>query len=124
MCAFKLDKWKSLRPATEKESDIENLILDYLKRVPGAFFWKDRQVKRKGSIGIRSDQKGIADILGVYRGNPVAFEVKKSDGRLSIEQKEFIKNYQQCGGFAFVVRSLDEVIANLKTIEGGKSCQA
>jgi len=52
---------------------------------------------------------GVSDILGVLKsGRFMALEVKTERGRLTGAQRAFIEAVRQAGGFAAVVRSVDE----------------
>ena len=74
-----------------KENDIVKAILKYLKTVPHCFAWKEHG----GMYGTA----GIPDIIACIDGGFYAFEVKT----------EIINS----GGYACVVRSVDEVKAIL-----------
>lgn len=98
----------------QPEKAIENQILHYLahKRI---FAWK---VKTTATFDTRIGRyrktdalymKGVADILGIFRGKPLAIEVKTKKGRLSPEQKVFLERVNQEGGLGFVARSVEEV---------------
>ncbi len=58
-------------------------------------------------------RKGVADILGIWRGLPLAIEVKTKIGQVSKEQQQFMVDFESRGGLAFVARSLEEVIERL-----------
>jgi Holliday junction resolvase len=60
----------------------------------------------------------VSDILGIYRGLPLAIEVKSDTGRLTKEQAEFLQDFAAEGGIAFVARSADEVRSRLKELAG------
>ena len=49
---------------------------------------------------------------------PIYFEIKSEKGKLSKNQKNIIKIINAAGGYCFVVRSIDEVIACLTEILG------
>lgn len=49
---------------------------------------------------------------------PIYFEIKSEKGKLSKNQKNIIKIISATGGYCFVVRSIDEVIACLTEILG------
>ena len=67
--------------------------------------------------------KGIADILGCYKGKMIAIEIKASDwkppGPYSKQWKhyqaqcEFIRNVNDAGGIAFFAQSAEEVVEKL-----------
>ena len=59
--------------------------------------------KRKGTI-----QKGWADLQGyTENGVYVAVEVKKIGDRLSVEQKERLKDIFECGGIVYICTEVD-----------------
>ena len=61
---------------------------------------------------------GVADILGIYKGKPLAIEVKSEKGRLSIHQKIFLQQFQNHGGIAIIARSIEELEQKLEKYEG------
>ena len=108
---------KKKKPAP-LEKQIERAILDYLNVWLGYFAWKNhttgiyskerRQYLRPtGKYALR----GVSDIICVTPTGKVVFiEVKSAKGRVSDEQKEFISRVAECNGYAFVARSIDDVI--------------
>jgi len=102
------------------EGRIEHEIFDFLKSI-GVFCFKcDRTgifdpIKKT----FRSNRnphriKGIADILGIAPGGRfLAIEVKSADGRLSKEQRLFLRSVQDAGGIAFVARSVKQAAIEL-----------
>jgi hypothetical protein len=56
---------------------------------------------------------GIPDIIGIWRGKPLAVEIKSERGVLSSNQKEFLRRWREEGGIAIVARTLDDVIDGL-----------
>lgn len=65
-------------------------------------------------------RRGVPDILGVLppSGRLLAFEVKTLSGKLSKEQQAFIDDINAAGGFAAVVRSLDDLQEKIKQVRG------
>lgn len=63
--------------------------------------------------------KGYSDLSGVRDGDgkAVFIEVKTQKGRISQEQKKFIKRMQSAGAIAGVCRSVEDAV---KLINGGK----
>ncbi len=104
------------------ETDIQLLILDWLNR-NRIFCWRNNTMGvydpktgtyRKGS---KFSLTGVSDILGILpNGRFLAIEVKSKTGKVSNEQHAFINKINKTNGLAFVARSLDEVIENLKGI--------
>lgn len=72
----------------------------------GIFHWKNHQ--GLGSV------PGIADIPGIYKGRPLAIEVKAPKGKLAEPQKAFLDNWTREGGLAIVAWSVDDVIKGLE----------
>jgi Holliday junction resolvase len=83
-----------------KEADITKQIRHYLN-CKGIFHYKAWQ-------GLGSE-RGVADIIGIYMGKPLAIEVKSEKGRLSKYQERWLKRFENAGGIAFVARSVDDV---------------
>ncbi|MFH1525825.1 MAG: VRR-NUC domain-containing protein [Bacteroidota bacterium] len=100
---------EKVKPLLEKE--ITKNIRDFL-RMRGIFHWKVRQ-----GLGC---VKGIPDIIGVMPttgtvpGTMLAIEVKTEKGVLSEHQENFLRAINDFGGIAFVARSVQDVIDNLK----------
>lgn len=98
----------------QPEKIIENQILNYLlsKKV---FCWKVKTTAsydpRRGRFLKTSSlyKKGVADILGIFKGKPLAIEVKTPTGRLSPEQRDFLTEFREQGGIAFIARSVDDI---------------
>ena len=72
----------------------------------GAYYAKERKFLAPMGAGTR---KGIADILGIWEGQPLAIEVKSKYGRLTKEQKEFLEEWSARGGISIVARCVDDV---------------
>jgi len=83
------------------EKDVTKSIRAYLS-MRSIFHWKVWQ-------GLGST-KGVADIIGIYKGKPLAIEVKTPNGKLSAHQEAFLGNWRNQGGIAIVARSVDDVI--------------
>jgi len=107
-----------IKPQTEKE--ITRSIRSYLQALR-IFHWKVWQ-------GLGS-QKGVSDIIGIYKGKFVAIEVKRED-RLDCpyncthktckEQKLFLFDVSDAGGIAIVARSVGDVFGGLGIGSYGK----
>jgi hypothetical protein len=59
-----------------------------------------------------SSTPGISDILGYHKksGKIVAVEIKFGKDTLSEEQEKFLQGVEKSGGYAFVVKSSDDII--------------
>ena len=95
------------------ESDITKSILKYLKTLPHCFFWKEH-----GGIYGTS---GIPDIIVCIGGRFIALEVKTQKGKTTPLQNAAIRKIRSSGGFAFVVRSVEEAKNAIDSATGGKN---
>lgn len=110
-------------PNYPTEKEIQNSILDFLQIQPQCIAWPTASVglydpttkgfRRPG----KHFRRGVADILGIWRGLPLAIEVKTKIGRVTKEQTQFLVDFESHGGVAFVARSLEDVIKGLCLIE-------
>lgn len=53
--------------------------------------------------------QGVADILGIWKGRPLAIEVKAGKGRPSKEQTEFLTRFCSAGGIAICAWGVDDI---------------
>lgn len=112
---------KTFKQLGESEHAIQKLILERLGLLRGAFFWREnsgmvKETDRYGKMRMwRAGIKGIADIVGVYKGRLVAIEVKAKGKKLSMHQKAFLQRVRDCGGIGFVCDDDKQVI---KLLEG------
>jgi len=99
-----------MKQPTLKEADITKQIRNVLKTFR-IFHWKVWQ-------GLGSTP-GVPDIVGIMPdGRFLGIEVKTAKGVLSDHQSKFIENINAAGGFAFVARSVDDVIEKLNLRKG------
>ena len=111
---------RGLQPS---EAEIQKAILQFLGYVQDAFFWRNNTgavkiVRNNGKKGfVKFGLKGSPDIIGCYKGNFVAFEVKSAKGIASLEQKDFLNRIKKCGGYSFIVRSVDDVVNAMEKIK-------
>lgn len=82
-------------------------VKDYLKK-RGIFHWKVFQTL--GCV------KGVADIIGIYKGKFLAIEMKSATGRLTENQKIFLDRVTAEGGIAIMAKTLDDVIKGLDNV--------
>lgn len=107
-----------------RESIIQKQILDYLKMRKDLVCWRNQNIgiydpkikKFRSSNSI----PGASDIFGVWKstGQFIAIEVKSEIGRLSDNQRNFLKMISDCNGIAIVARSLEDVIKGLDHYAG------
>lgn len=104
------------------EREIETQILMWLK-AKGIMAWK---IKSTGFYDVRRKcfrkdtgpyRLGVADILGIYKGKPLACEVKAKKGLVSDLQREFLEEFAREGGIAFVARSVEDVERVLRVVD-------
>lgn len=109
----------ALEPA---EADIQRAIMDYLrvcKRV--GFAWRNNSGAAKSSYTdargktkerfVRFGCKGSSDIIGwTADGRFLAIECKTSKGRITPDQREFLRKVRAAGGVAILARSVDDVV--------------
>jgi len=109
-----------------KETDVQMAICDYLATIgDDCLFWRNNNVGvfdptrrcfRKNHS--KYTPNGISDILGIYRGKPMAIEVKRPKPDKTYptkEQKVFLQVFAEAGGIAFVARSVEDVIKGLNS---------
>jgi hypothetical protein len=93
------------------EGRVKAACLRYLEK-RGIKAWNNPS----GAVRIAPDRwlhfgkKGSADILGILPGGRfLAVECKAPDGRLSLEQREFLTDIKALGGMAVMVRGWKEL---------------
>jgi len=59
------------------------------------------------------ENKGIADICGIYQGKPLYIEIKGPRAKTHQEQLNFLKNAIDQGAIAFVADSFDIIVDQL-----------
>ena len=81
------------------EATLKRQCLSYLKKHPDIWYVKisDRFIS------------GIPDIFVCHQGRFMAFELKSGKGVVSKIQQATIRNIRKAGGFAEVIRSLEEL---------------
>jgi hypothetical protein len=70
-----------------------------------------------GEHFMRGAEAGTADLIGVYRGIPVAFEVKTATGRQSKSQEEWSFRWRVAGGVYEIVRGYEDALRTLNDID-------
>ncbi len=92
-----------------KESDLIRKIVEYLKTVPNLFYWKEHG----GMYGTA----GIPDLIICYKGRFIAFECKVGKNKPTVLQEMTIKQIIKAGGYAMVVRTVEEVRKTISAFE-------
>ena len=59
---------------------------------------------------VRGAEAGTADLVGLYRGIPVALEVKTESGRQTATQREWQQRWEAAGGVYRVVRNYNDAL--------------
>jgi hypothetical protein len=112
-----------VRSLAVKETPIVQAIRLALGRMPDCVLWRnntgvatfqDRPVR----YGLAN---GSSDLIGIVAGRFVALEVKTLTGRASDEQNLFLNLVRQKGGFACVVRSVDDALSAIDRCRKGLS---
>jgi hypothetical protein len=97
----------------QKETGIENKILERLEKEPRCIAYKTPTKGRKsGNIRLkkkRYDKTGKSDIVCCLHGYFVAIEVKKPKGKQSPEQKEFEYEIKTSMGLYWLIESVDQL---------------
>jgi len=92
-----------------RESDLIVKIKNYLKGVKDLFYWKEHG----GMYGTA----GIPDIIVCYRGKFIAFEAKVGKNKPTVLQEVTIRKILKAGGYATVVRTVEEVKQIIEALE-------
>ncbi len=112
---------KGSRLGIVREKPIERAILQYLQLI-GITAWKQNNgaFKVEGRfirVFMDADGNGIVvlDIAGwMPDGRALHIEVKRPGENPTEDQRAFLENAKKSGCVAFVARSVDDVISNLK----------
>ena len=69
-----------------------------------------------------SSTPGISDIMGYHKqtGRILAVEIKTGRDKLSPFQERFLSGIEKAGGFAFVIKTVDDLTEILKAFNGKK----
>jgi hypothetical protein len=95
------------------EGHIQDEIRLALSDEPGLVLWRNNTgvAEHRGARVRYGLAVGSADLVGCLRGRFVALEVKTPTGRATQEQRQWLAVVRLHGGFAAVVRSVDEARA-------------
>ena len=114
------------------ERDIQHEIRIALGQDRRLVIWRNNTGTAERAIGTRTVRMryglcvGSADLVGIVTlpsgvGRFIALEVKQSNGRTTEEQDMFLALVRRMGGFAAVVRSVDEARAAIDRAVAGAS---
>lgn len=103
------------------ETQIQAAIRDALLATGKVLLWRNNTGKledRRGRWVTYGIGVGGADLVGIYKptGRFVAWEVKPDRGKLTPEQKAWHYAVTNAGGAVFVARSVDEALAQLRSL--------
>ncbi len=91
------------------EAELTIMIREFLTS-RGIFHWKSWQ-------GPMSQPRGVADIIGCYKGRFIAIEIKAGKRQLTQDQAAFLSQVERAGGCAFVARCVKDVVEGLRWVE-------
>lgn len=92
-----------------RESDLIRKISEYLKTIPNLFFWKEHG----GMYGTA----GIPDLIVCYKGRFIGLECKVGKNKPTVLQAVTVKQIINTGGYATVVRTVEEVRTIIRAFE-------
>jgi hypothetical protein len=134
----KVTKWRGVHTGINtknlpvRETDIKGSIIKYLcwlEKMTGEIWaWNNPSVgmfdPTRGVYRTGTGLKGVADILGIYKGRPLAIEVKTPTAKKKfwlekkklqvLRQQWFLKKFKERGGITILASSVDDVKEVLK----------
>lgn len=114
-----VEQWKTKkkrRRPLQRELILQRQIWQHLTR-KGVFCWIDYQPLTANRAWQHPSSVGVSDILGIYKGKPLAIEVKWESGKATDHQKRFQDEFRSQGGIAFVANSIEAVDIELSKID-------
>jgi len=108
---------------SESERSIQHDIRLGLGMLDGVVLWRNTvgvAMLADGSMVRFGLAVGSSDLVGLVDGRFAALEVKSARGKPSSEQTRFMNLVRKVGGFACVVRSLEEARAAVGRCREGK----
>lgn len=105
------------------EGATQDAIRVALSGEPGLVLWRNNVgiAEHRGQRVRYGLAVGSADLVGCLDGRFVALEVKTATGRVAPEQKLWLDLVRRYGGFAAIVRSVDEARAAVARARAGDS---
>lgn len=115
-----------IQRTAQSESTIQNAIRVRLGKEPDLMLMRNANgnpVTAAGNQAHYGLPKGSSDLVGILApsGRYIALEVKSAIGKLRPEQVSHLAAVRRFGGFACVVRSVDDAIAALERARKGAS---
>lgn len=112
-------------PKPPREAAIQAAIREALGREADLTLWRNNVgLAQHGEHAVRYGLiEGSADLIGVLAptGRFVALEVKRPKGRTTEAQELFLALVRRRGGFAAVVRSVEDAVAAVARARAGAS---
>lgn len=107
---------------SNKETRLQNQIRLALGPLDSVAAWRNnvgRALVRDNWVAFGVGGKGGSDLIGIVDGRFFALEVKTAKGRVSPEQEQFLRCVRYNGGFAAVVRSIEDALAAVERCRNG-----
>jgi hypothetical protein len=104
------------------EGALQDAIRLALADEPGLALWRNNcgvALHADGRRVVYGLAPGSADLVGVLNGRFVALEVKTAAGRVRPEQRQWLELVRRVGGFAAVVRGVDDARAAVARARAG-----
>ena len=100
-------QWNKIIAPTEQK--IQKEIKDFLiSKGATVVKFNNSGIYREGKY-IPTHQSGVSDLLVCLKGRFIAIEVKRPNGRLTENQKAFLKQIEKSNGVALVATSVEDV---------------
>ena len=105
------------------EAELQVAIRLALGRDVTCAFWRNNVgvATFKGQMVRYGLSNGSSDLIGVVDGRFCALEVKTDRGTLTSDQELFLSLVRAKGGFACVVRSVDDALSAVERCKRGES---
>jgi len=105
------------------EGQLQDSIRLALAHEPDLVLWRNNVgvAEQRGARVRYGLATGSADLIGCLAGRFVALEIKTATGRARPEQTQWLELVRRYGGFAAIVRSVDEARAAIARARCGDS---
>ena len=99
---------------TDKNGSLKAVKINLFRSKDG-MFWRNNTGVAKTLHGapIAFGCPGSGDILGVFKGKPIAIEVKSETGKQSAQQQSWQQSWEESGGIYILARSPGDVLNRL-----------
>ncbi len=105
------------------EKQLQDLMIQFLSYQPKTFVWRQNQGAMYTNEGGQrhgfkaTSIQGVSDILGIWKGKPIAIEVKRPGKKPTEYQRGFLKQFANAGGLAICACTQQGLEKTLKEIE-------